>query len=376
VTFLPLLLLALSGFADLVFALVGMAFARRALQQRIFGLDAAVGIALPFIPFYVVKGAVLVFLGRSFFFGISVVYVTVFLVAPALGAIVLVQSRNSERTFTRSLSLLAVGALALPALGYYATFVEPARLVTERVDVPVPASRLATPLRIAVLADIQSKRVEPHLREAITRAMTFEPHLILLPGDLIQAHGEDYETAIPGFRELLRPLEAPLGVYFVLGNTDDPGRVGRVFEGTNVQLLRNEVAELEHAGQDIRIGGADFYPSAPHVVAFTRTFEFAAGDDLRILLAHYPDVGLQLQRDSRVDLVVAGHTHGGQVQVPLLGPPITLSAVPRRIAAGGLHDLDGRRFYVSRGLGCERGLAPRIRFLAPPEVSLLTLVPE
>ena len=92
--------------------------------------------------------------------------------------------------------------------------------------------------------------------------------------------------------------------------------------------------------------------------------ERAPGErDLRLLLAHYPDTLLELARDSRVDLLVAGHTHGGQVQLPGLGPPITLSGVPRHMAAGGLSELDGRRVYISRGVGCERGWAPRLRLL-------------
>ncbi|MCP4249167.1 MAG: phosphohydrolase, partial [bacterium] len=95
--------------------------------------------------------------------------------------------------------------------------------------------------------------------------------------------------------------------------------------------------------------------------------------DIRILVAHRPDAVLALSPNSRIDLVVAGHTHGGQVVVPLLGPPFTLTRVPRHVAAGGFHDLGGRRIYVSRGVGCERSQAPRIRFLAPPEISLLTL---
>ena len=94
--------------------------------------------------------------------------------------------------------------------------------------------------------------------------------------------------------------------------------------------------------------------------------------DVRILLAHRPDVVRRLDR-SRVDLIVAGHTHGGQVQLPLVGPLTTASGVPRAVAAGGLHVLDGRRIYVSRGVGVERGQAPRLRIGAVPEVSLITL---
>ncbi len=95
---------------------------------------------------------------------------------------------------------------------------------------------------------------------------------------------------------------------------------------------------------------------------------------MRILLAHRPDAGLELRRGTRVDLTVAGHTHGGQVAPPLLGPLVVASAVPRHVGAGGLHDLGGgRRIYVSRGIGMERGHAPPLRIGAPPEVSLLTL---
>jgi predicted MPP superfamily phosphohydrolase len=72
-------------------------------------------------------------------------------------------------------------------------------------------------------------------------------------------------------------------------------------------------------------------------------------------------------------LTLSGHTHGGQLQLPLVGPLTTASNVPRDVAAGGLHSLDGRRLYVSRGIGVERDQAPRLRFGAPPEISIVTL---
>lgn len=94
---------------------------------------------------------------------------------------------------------------------------------------------------------------------------------------------------------------------------------------------------------------------------------------MRLLVAHRPDAVLRLSPATRVDLVVSGHTHGGQLQLPLVGPLTTASHVPRAVAAGGLHEIDGRRIYVSRGIGVERGQAPRLRFGAPPEVAILTL---
>ncbi len=71
--------------------------------------------------------------------------------------------------------------------------------------------------------------------------------------------------------------------------------------------------------------------------------------------------------------MVAGHTHGGQVQLPIVGPLTIASRVPRSVGAGGLHDLRGRTIYVSRGVGVERGQAPRLRLGAPPEVAIVTL---
>jgi uncharacterized protein len=102
--------------------------------------------------------------------------------------------------------------------------------------------------------------------------------------------------------------------------------------------------------------------------------EQARGEgDIRIALAHRPDAVRRLSADTRVDLTVAGHTHGGQVQLPVVGPLTIASRLPRVVGAGGLHELDGRWIYVSRGVGAERGQAPRLRLGAVPEVSLITL---
>lgn len=74
-------------------------------------------------------------------------------------------------------------------------------------------------------------------------------------------------------------------------------------------------------------------------------------------------------------MLVAGHTHGGQVRLPGIGPLITLSAVPRSRAAGVIHPASGATRVVSRGLGMERGPAPRLRFLCRPEIVVIDVVP-
>jgi len=90
-------------------------------------------------------------------------------------------------------------------------------------------------------------------------------------------------------------------------------------------------------------------------------------------VGHSPDFALG---DVRANLLLAGHTHGGQVQLPFIGPLLTVSRVPRRWASGVTHLADDNKaLIVSNGVGMERRHAPRIRFLCPPEVIIIELVP-
>ena len=93
-----------------------------------------------------------------------------------------------------------------------------------------------------------------------------------------------------------------------------------------------------------------------------------------IVVGHAPDFALG---SVDADLLLAGHTHGGQVQIPFFGPIYTFSSVPRTWGGGGLHSLSGDRvLYVSRGTGMERADAPRLRFNCRPELTVLELVPR
>jgi predicted MPP superfamily phosphohydrolase len=98
----------------------------------------------------------------------------------------------------------------------------------------------------------------------------------------------------------------------------------------------------------------------------------APAGDVRIVIGHQPDYVIPLSASTRVDLALAGHTHGGQVALPFFGPPYTSSPLPRRYA-GDLHDYRGTLLHVSRGVGMERWTAPQVRFLCPPEICVLDL---
>src|SRR5262249_35549525 len=171
---------------------------------------------------------------------------------------------------------------------------------------------------------------------------------------------------------LLRQLDAPLGAFAVPGNCDQPDELAGMIEGTPVHMLCDEAVHLSWGGRTITLCGLKLWVWSRAAHRQLAKLE-APGDDVRLVLSHVPDSALQLPDPTRVDLVVAGHTHGGQGQLPFLGPPVIASQVPREVGAGGLHALHGTHVYVSRGIGVEHGEAPRIRFNCPPEVSLLTL---
>ncbi|MBU0717831.1 MAG: metallophosphoesterase [Planctomycetes bacterium] len=317
---------------------------------------------------------------RSEFAAMRVVYVTLVVSLPLIGAGLLalaVRGRLLQRRYQVSWAVRASGFLMLmfAPLGAYATFVEPFQLVLETVEVKLaPAREGDRPVRIAVLADLQTNHITDYEVGAVEQLLTLEPHVILLPGDVFHGTAEEFSRERSALRGLLSRLDAPGGVYLVKGNTDVPSRLAAAIEGTSVILLDNELAATEVEGRRLVIGGIGFDYRTAQAQAVIDQLELAEGDeDVRILMAHTPDAVRVLRPNTRVDLLVAGHTHGGQVVIPFFGPPLTYSKLPRHIAGGGLHELEGRRVYVSRGVGCERGLGPRVRFLCPPEITLLVL---
>jgi predicted MPP superfamily phosphohydrolase len=336
---------------------------RAPATARVLGALAAAGVVLA------VKGLVLIELGLSVPFGVMhVAWLDLVVAVPLAGVVALLGGARG------ALRAGAVAACCLAPVGAYASFVEPERLQLERAVTRLAPERVGErPLRIGLIADIQCEEVGAHEREAIERVMAERPDLILLAGDYHQGSTDKLRGELPALRRLMRSLSAPGGVFAVQGDTEDVAEARAVTAGTGVRLLVNEVARVRLGDRRIAIGGVErsFWTSAAR--ATVERLEQRPGDaDVRLLLSHRPDV-VRVVGGARVDLILAGHTHGGQVQLPLIGPPTTASGVPRDVAAGGLHRLDGRRIYVSRGVGVERGQAPRLRLGAVPEVSLITL---
>lgn len=351
----------------IAWAFVAWAARRRPLPLRRLALGGALVLAL-----LAVKGLVLLKLGVERHFGVMHVLWLDFAVVLPLAALLLgLLAWRHGGAVVRA--LVVAGLLAAP-VGAYASFVEPNRLVVDHATLRLSPERGGTdPIRVALLSDIQFETVGDHEREAVARLMAQRPDVIVLTGDYHQGSRAEFTRQLPAIHRLFARLHAPGGVFAVQGDVEGPQDFRRTFAGTGVRTLFNQVVHTRVGDRTVTIGGVQLAYWRPAARAFARRFEQLPGEsDVRILVAHRPAVVYGLTPHTRVDLLAAGHTHGGQVQLPLIGP-LTGSGVPRAVAAGGLHALGGRTLYVSRGVGVERGQAPRLRLGAPPEIPIVTL---
>jgi len=309
-------------------------------------------------------------------FGVAhLAYLAVVVTLPLLGAALAIRTATSD-TDGRPVAGAAAAALLLPGIvGWYGTHVEPRRLRVERVEVELDEDRDGDdPVRIGVLTDLQTDDPGGYEHDAVDRLLAEEPDLILLPGDLFQGSPVAFDEHEADMRALLRRLEAPHGVYLVRGDVDIWDRADRLVAGSDIVLLDDESVDVEVGDRRLRIGGHRLRYWSSEAAALREELDGAPEDGtIRILLAHRPDAALHLPADARVDLVVAGHTHGGQIVVPGLGPLFTASEVPRSVATGGLHEIAGNPVYVSTGVGMERGQAPQVRLFAPPSIGILEI---
>jgi predicted MPP superfamily phosphohydrolase len=199
----------------------------------------------------------------------------------------------------------------------------------------------------------------------LDRLLSEKADLILMAGDHLQ---EEHKPAMASLRDAFRTLvreakiSAPMGIYAVRGNIDWTDWA-RAFEGLPIVTIAKtqsiDVGEL-------RLTGLSMEDS------FNTHLSVIPSDRFQIVLGHSPDFALG---QAQGDLLVAGHTHGGQVRLPGIGPIITECLIPRSWAAGVTNLTGGRTLVVSRGIGMERGPAPRLRFLCRPELVVIDIVP-
>ena len=266
----------------------------------------------------------------------------------------------------RSAAATLLGAVVIVAIAVDAFLIEPTWL--EVTNLTLASPKLTSPLTIAVVADLQTDEITEYERDVLARVAAERPDLILLAGDYLQVRGEEaWRVQSKRLNGLLKEtgFQAPLGAFAVAGNVD-PRQWPELFAETAVIVL-DTTQTVDLARCDVCLTGLSMDDS------FNLQAKVPDKSRFHIVLGHSPDFALS--DDVHADLLVAGHTHGGQVRLPVIGPLITLAKVPRAWAAGVTELSHDRHLIVSRGIGMERGAAPRLRFLCRPQLVFVTIEP-
>ncbi|HEU0051026.1 MAG TPA: metallophosphoesterase [Patescibacteria group bacterium] len=254
--------------------------------------------------------------------------------------------------------------ILITAVFIYAHWIEPNLITIKRYHLPV-ADQSKTTVRIAFLSDFHANETKgkKFFSRVAAKTNALKPDLILLGGDFMEERASFLPELLP-----LKKLKANYGKFFIIGNHDffdDPGRVRREIEKLGFTDLSNKEEAFEIHNRPLRIVGLDdVWFGAPDLSVI-----HARSKEPRILLTHEPDALFDLKKGD-ADLVLVGHTHGGQVRLPFFGRVIPL---PQKIS----HTFDrGRKFWcaipviISQGLG--ESVFP-LRFFCPPEIVLIDL---
>jgi len=263
--------------------------------------------------------------------------------------------------------------VAALGVALWAFVFEPASLIARQHELPIPywSADLAG-LRVAVLADLHVGSPFngiAKLDKVVELTNSLKPDLIVIPGDfVIQGVLGGSFVAPEEAAAVLARLSAPLGVWACLGNHDwwlDARRVSTALEKNKIAVLEDRAVRIQRGRAHFWLVGISDFWEGPHDVR--KALGQVSDDAPIILFTHNPDVFPTISE--RFSLLIAGHTHGGQVYLPLLGRPIVPSKYGQRFAYGHVVEY-GRHMFISPGLGTS--ILP-VRFRVPPEVTLLKL---
>ncbi len=271
-------------------------------------------------------------------------------------------------------TLLLVGHLALTGYVLDSMWGEPFRVGVTRLVYRSSKLDRALPVRLLHLTDLHVERLTRREEKVLALVDELRPDLIVYTGDLLSYSYIDDPQAQADCRALLARLRAPLGVFAVPGTplVDTDSALEKVLGGLdNVQLLRDGVISLHDYPALNVIGLSCTHNPALDGPRLERLVAGLPANGYKLLLYHAPDLMPEATRCG-VDLVLCGHTHGGQVRLPGLGAVVTSSLYGKRYEMGEYRE-GNTTMYVSRGVGMEGKGVPRMRFLCEPEIELIEL---
>lgn len=266
----------------------------------------------------------------------------------------------------RLLTMLGLAALGGLAYGW---LIEPRLLRVHSQPVTLPRLPAAFHhYRVVQISDLHmgTSMTRQRLLEVVRCINLIHPDLIVITGDFVGHHsGPLYDDLVAG----LSQLQAPDGVLAVMGNHDyrhGVNGVRRALEASGVIEIRNSVHSLHRGEAALYIAGVD--TTVRKQDCLDAVLDQLPQDAAAVLLAHEPDFADLSAPTGRFDLQLSGHTHGGQVRLPLVGPPVLPSHGVRY--AAGLYRVADMLLYTNSGLGM---VSPYVRIGVRPEITVLTL---
>ena len=254
--------------------------------------------------------------------------------------------------------------LGVMSVGSYSCLLEPRWIEIKNISINVHAlPKRFEGMTIAQLSDIHHCKYvsREFIKNCVRKVNALSPDIVALTGDFVYGSRE----FISSVAEELSELKAKEGVFAVLGNHDNKDETTGALAEKGIRVLINEHIPLYRKKDYLFIAGVDDLWAGKLNIETTLS---GTDDKPKILLCHNPDA-IEKIKHTHVDFVMAGHTHGGQVCLPLYGPPVVYSKFGARYASGLFHE--GKTImYVNKGIGVSNF---PIRFFARPEITLFTL---
>jgi len=282
-----------------------------------------------------------------------------------MGAGIIGWSLFHKKSLSRTAGFF-LGGIILGALFFVDIYwVEPNWIEVTTVEIhDLPLARSLKGLKIVQISDIHVNHgLGKREKEMVRMVNELHPDLILLTGDYF----DSFDQVAP-IVELFKELKARIGIWGVPGNTDyisidDSNKTARLLQASGVRILVNEAARIKTDRGYFWLIGVD--ENVYHHDRLSSALMGVPRNEPRVLLAHSPTIFDQAVREE-INLVLAGHTHGGQVGVPFL---IELSKYANRTTyMRGLFEKGKTKLYVNRGIGMK---TLPIRFLCRPEITVL-----